>query len=136
MTELVVQVVWSDGVRTVQTLTLRLPSGTTVGDALAAQTLVQRLAVGQGGHLPEGDEAMPLYPPSDGQTGWPAQQYGVSIWGRSAALSDLLTSGDRLELCRPLRVDPKTARRERFQSQGARSAGLFKSRRPGAKAGY
>lgn len=47
-----------------------------------------------------------------------------------------LQDGDRLELYRPLRVDPMTARRERFQSQGARSAGLFAQRRPGAKSGY
>ena len=37
---------------------------------------------------------------------------------------------------RPLRVDPKLARRERFKKQGTRGAGLFASRRPGAKPGY
>ena len=35
-----------------------------------------------------------------------------------------------------LRVDPKVARRERFNDQGAKSAGLFTKKRPGAKAGY
>ena len=44
--------------------------------------------------------------------------------------------GDRLELLRPLRVDPKVARRERFVGQGARSSGLFAKRRPNSKAGY
>jgi hypothetical protein len=44
--------------------------------------------------------------------------------------------GDRLEICRGLRVDPKVARRERFVAQGARGSGLFASRRPGAKSGY
>jgi len=39
-------------------------------------------------------------------------------------------------LWRPLRVDPKLARRERFGQQGARAAGLFARRRPGAKPGY
>jgi len=43
---------------------------------------------------------------------------------------------DRLELYRPLLVDPKEARRARFEAQGARSVGLFARRRPGAKAGY
>ncbi len=58
------------------------------------------------------------------------------IWGRSAPLSQLLRDGDRVEGCRPLTVDPKVARRQRFASQGARAAGLFASRRPGAKQGY
>ena len=44
--------------------------------------------------------------------------------------------GDRIEIYRELRVDPMVARRERFQKQGARSAGLFAKRRPGAKPGY
>jgi putative ubiquitin-RnfH superfamily antitoxin RatB of RatAB toxin-antitoxin module len=41
-----------------------------------------------------------------------------------------------VEIYRPLRVDPKVARRERFVKQGARTAGLFVKKRPGAKAGY
>jgi sulfur carrier protein len=45
-------------------------------------------------------------------------------------------SGERIEFYRPLRVDPKVARRERFARQGAKSAGLFAKKRPGAKAGY
>ena len=40
------------------------------------------------------------------------------------------------EFYRALVVDPKVARRERFQKQGARSAGLFARRRAGAKQGY
>jgi sulfur carrier protein len=44
--------------------------------------------------------------------------------------------GDRVEVYRGLKVDPKVARRERFRSQGARAAGLFAKRRPGAKPGY
>lgn len=58
------------------------------------------------------------------------------IWGRGAGLGSVLRDEDRLEVLRPLKVDPKVARRERFQSQGARSTGLFSQRRPGAKAGY
>jgi len=60
----------------------------------------------------------------------------VSVWGRKSPLDYVLREYDRVELCRPLRVDPKLARRERFTRQGAKSAGLFSSRRPGAKAGY
>ena len=44
--------------------------------------------------------------------------------------------GDRVEIYRDLKVDPKVARRERFRKQGARATGLFAQRRPGAKPGY
>jgi len=60
----------------------------------------------------------------------------LSVWGRKVDGNQVLHEGDRLEVCRPLRVDPKVARRERFVAQGARGSGLFASRRPGAKAGY
>jgi uncharacterized protein len=51
-------------------------------------------------------------------------------------LSHLLQPGDRVEIYRALRVDPKVARRERFKRQGAKTAGLFSKTRAGAKAGY
>jgi len=60
----------------------------------------------------------------------------VGVWGRRVPLSHVLRQDDRVELYRPLLVDPKVARRERFVRQGAKSAGLFAKRRPGAKAGY
>ena len=55
----------------------------------------------------------------------------VGIWGKATALNKPLYDGDRVEVYRPLRVDPKVARRERFARQGARSAGLF-ARKPAA----
>lgn len=60
----------------------------------------------------------------------------TGIWGRKAALGQVLRDGDRVEVYRPLQVDPKVARRERFRKQGARAAGLFAQTRAGAKAGY
>lgn len=62
----------------------------------------------------------------------------LGVWNKALkdAAAYVLHDGDRLEICRPLRVDPMTARRERFKTQGARSAGLFAQRRPGAKPGY
>lgn len=60
----------------------------------------------------------------------------AGIWGRRVRLDHLLADKDRIEIYRPLRVDPKTARRERFSRQGVKSAGLFTQKRPGAKAGY
>lgn len=53
------------------------------------------------------------------------RQATVGIWGRKARLEQALRQGDRIEIYRPLRVDPKFARRERFKKQGVRAAGLF-----------
>ena len=47
-----------------------------------------------------------------------------------------LPEGDRVEIYRSLRVDPKVARRERFRGQGVKRAGLFSKKREGGKAGY
>lgn len=65
-----------------------------------------------------------------------AAQGVLGLWGRKTTPEQLLREGDRVELYRPLRVDPKVARRERFASQGSKRAGLFAQRRAGAKAGY
>jgi putative ubiquitin-RnfH superfamily antitoxin RatB of RatAB toxin-antitoxin module len=53
----------------------------------------------------------------------------VGVWGRKAALELPVRDGDRIEVYRPLRVDPKVARRERFRKQGVRAAGLFARKR-------
>ena len=58
------------------------------------------------------------------------------IWGKKVAIIHVLQEGDRLELYRALRVDPKVARRQRFKRQGAKRSGLFANRRPGAVPGY
>ena len=60
----------------------------------------------------------------------------AGIWGRAARADQLLVEDDRVEIYRPLRVDPKIARRERFKGQGSRGAGLFAHKRAGGKAGY
>ncbi|MGE0100528.1 MAG: RnfH family protein [Hydrogenophaga sp.] len=77
------------------------------------------------------------------QAGWPerfpeieAESLTTSVWGRKAGREHALREGDRVEVVRALRVDPKVARRERFVGQGARATGLFAKRRPGSKAGY
>jgi putative ubiquitin-RnfH superfamily antitoxin RatB of RatAB toxin-antitoxin module len=64
------------------------------------------------------------------------QASAIGVWGRAAGLGQRLRDLDRVEVYRPLIVDPKVARRERFQKQGTRSAGLFAKKRAGAKAGY
>lgn len=60
----------------------------------------------------------------------------IGLWGRKAGIDQVLHEHDRVEVYRPLKVNPKTARRERFAQQGSRGAGLFAKKRPGAKAGY
>jgi len=60
----------------------------------------------------------------------------AGVWGRQAAWDQILREHDRVEIYRPLTVDPKVARRERFAKQGARTTGLFSNKRAGAKAGY
>ena len=103
-----VSVVFSPRARVVQSCELALVVGSTLADALAAA----RESI----DLPEHPSA--------------------GVWGRKQPLSHVLREGDRIEVYRALRVDPKVARRERFNRQGARSAGLFARKRPGAKAGY
>ncbi|HYD75609.1 RnfH family protein [Ramlibacter sp.] len=101
-----VTVMHSPAPREVREQVLQLAKGATVADALRACGL----------ELAEGE--------------------AVGVWGRKAEPTQLLRDRDRVEIARPLRVDPKLARRERFQRQGSRAAGLFAQRRPGAKPGY
>ncbi|RCW72641.1 RnfH family protein [Pseudorhodoferax soli] len=107
-----VEVVAAAGPRQVVEARLQLPAGACLADALQA---AQALAEFGGLVLAE----MP-----------------TGIWGRKAMPAQRLHEGDRVECYRPLLVDPKVARRERFAQQGARATGLFAKRRPGAKAGY
>lgn len=44
---------------------------------------------------------------------WP--QAPVGVFGKKVSASTQLKEGDRVEIYRPLRVDPKTRRRERAQ---------------------
>lgn len=46
----------------------------------------------------------------------------VGVWGQLRSLEHLLRDGDRVELYRPLKVDPKEARRLRHRSHRARKA--------------
>jgi putative ubiquitin-RnfH superfamily antitoxin RatB of RatAB toxin-antitoxin module len=43
----------------------------------------------------------------------------IGIWGRRCRLEDSVREGDRIEVYRPLRVDPKEARRLRYRAQKA-----------------
>lgn len=108
-----IEVVFCPGPREVNVRILEVPEGCRVVDALKAAGW-----------------------PQDGATlAWGAQPL-VGVWGKRQPLDHPLREGDRVEVHRALRVDPKVARRERFNQQGARSTGLFARRRPGAKPGY
>lgn len=111
-TDIEVVVAYAPAARQVCELRLRLPAGATLAQALQASGLAT------------------MYPALD------LAHAAVGIWGRKAARDQLLRNRDRVEIYRPLRVDPKVARRERFATQGARTTGLFAKRRAGAKAGY
>ncbi len=91
---------------------LELDEGTTVGRALADAA---------------GLDEFPGLKPEALQPG---------IWGKQCGLDQVLQENDRLEIYRKLRVDPKVARRERFNKQGSKGTGLFATNRPGGKAGY
>ncbi len=109
---LCVTVVYSPAAREVQEITLELTPPCSVLLALQQSGLLAK--------FPEIDN----------------QQTVIGVWGRKAPLDQALRDQDRVEVYRPLRVDPKVARRERFASQGSRGAGLFVKKRAGAKAGY
>lgn len=105
-----ISLVYASAPRTVHETVLEVPDGSTLAQALT-----------QSGWLQQFPETATL---------------PVGVWNHRATRETLLREGDRVEIYRDLRVDPKVARRERFVGQGARNAGLFARRRPGSKAGY
>jgi len=111
-TPLAITLVYSSAPRQVREWTLELAAGATVAQALAVSGVFNE--------FPE----------------LRATRLVLGIWGRKTTPSHVLRNLDRVEIYRGLRVDPKVARRERFNRQGAKRAGLFAKTRVGAKAGY
>lgn len=107
-----ITVVYAPQPRQTHEVALNLPAGTTVAEGIKLAGL------------------QTLFPDL------PQEPGSVGVWGRKIPLDHPLQDQDRVEIWRPLTVDPKMARRERFNKQGARTAGLFSQRRPGAKPGY
>lgn len=70
--------------------TVEIAAGSTVADAIAASGILAQL---------------PEFVPA-----------GIGIFGRSVDASARLQDGDRVELYRPLEVDPKQARRNRMRT--------------------
>ena len=102
-----VTVIYSPAPRQVLEWPVVLPAGATVLEAMRSSGLAQALPAAEWG------------------------QASLGVWGRKCRLEHPLRDQDRIEVYRPLQVDPKMARRERFRKQGARAAGLF-ARRQGA----
>ena len=50
-------------------------------------------------------------------SGWQVDKSAVGVFGQLRPVESVLKTGDRLEVYRPLQVDPKTARRLRAESQ-------------------
>ena len=71
--------------------TLELPAGATVADAIAASNLAREYAI-------------------------VVEALDVSIWSRVVDRLAPLQDGDRVELLRPLTIDPKDARRKRARA--------------------
>ena len=69
-------------------MTLPMAAGATVADAVAASGIVLRLAL-------------------------PPAAIGFAIYGQRADADTPVADGDRIELTRPLRADPKQVRRAR-----------------------
>jgi putative ubiquitin-RnfH superfamily antitoxin RatB of RatAB toxin-antitoxin module len=70
-------------------VSVTLASGATVGDAIRQSGLPERFPDEQLDSLPTG------------------------VWGRPAERSQIVSDGDRVEIYRPLEMDPREARRQR-----------------------
>ena len=114
-----IQCLFSPSARQLIDLSLTLPEGSTVFDAVQSLKLRPELH----DHLKALETAF-------------EDERGLGVWGRIVQLITALKPGDRLEIYRPLLVDPKLARKKRFKGQGKGRTGLFARRRIGAVAGY
>jgi putative ubiquitin-RnfH superfamily antitoxin RatB of RatAB toxin-antitoxin module len=91
---LAVQVVFCPAPGQIDQVPLMLPPGSTVADALLASGVLQR-------------------------HGLALEGLRVGVWCRAAAPDLELRQRDRVEVYRPLTVDPKEARRQRYKRQRA-----------------
>ena len=85
-----VEVVFCPQPGVIDLVSLALPLGATVAEALAASGLVQRHAL-------------------------PTEGLRLGVWGKLREATTVLRDTDRVEIYRLLTVDPKEARRQRYQ---------------------
>jgi uncharacterized protein len=88
-----IEVAYSPSAGVVDRSVLELPPGATLQQALQASGLAQRHAELR------------------------ADDLCVGVWGRKQPLDTALRDQDRVEVYRPLTVDPKEARRQRYRRQ-------------------
>lgn len=88
--ELRVEVVYCPRPGSTDRVTVTLPAGATVADALRASGLLARHALASEG-------------------------LRLGVWCRTRDADTPLRDRDRVEIYRPLQVDPKEARRQRYQ---------------------
>jgi uncharacterized protein len=93
-----VEVAFSPAPREVDLVRVALAAGATVRDAVSASGLAARHAA----------VAAWLAAPHE-------SELSVAVWGRRASAAQPLRERDRVELLRPLVVDPKEARRQRYR---------------------
>lgn len=98
-----IELVFSPRPRVVEHLSLSLAPGTTLQQALDGSGMLAR-------HC----EVNPAL-------------LSFSVWGREQPPGYPLRDRDRIEICRPLSVDPKEARRLRYRHQRADAAARFKA---------
>lgn len=87
-----VELAFSPAARQVRCARLVLPAGSTVADALRASGWAA-------------------------EYGLPVETMSCGVWGKVQPLDKPLRDGDRVEIYRPLTVDPKEARRLRYKKQ-------------------
>ena len=111
-----IELVYAAAPHVLETVTLRLPVGANAGDALRASGFGDRFGDLLGDLL--GDRSGEL---RDGLR--------LGLWGRLCAPAETLCDGDRLELLRPLLIDPMEARRQRLRRDGLRKTARHASPR-------
>jgi len=96
--ELRIEVVYCPRPGVTDLVTVQLPAGATVADALRASSLSQR-------HALQTDDLR------------------IGVWSRVVDPATPLRDRDRVEIYRPLKVDPKEARRQRYKQHKERQSG-------------
>lgn len=94
-----IQAAYSPSPEQLDLVTLSVPNGATVGDALKASGLLERHGLTLDTSLVCG------------------------VWSKIRPVDHPLREGDRVEVYRPLRVDPKEARRQRYRKAGTKGKG-------------
>lgn len=97
--EIEVEVLYGAGPCEVRRANVRLPRGATAADAVRASGLLRNLPASL------------------------VDQLSLACLGRACSAQRLLKDHDRLEVLRPLSVDPKEARRLRHRRDGTRRKG-------------